>query len=549
LTLRGDVRGYADVTDDVLRNPSPHDWLMYRGNYAGWSHSALDQITTENVDRLQLVWSWAMRESGTSQATPLVRDGVLFLLNPGHVVQALNAATGELLWEHQLGPPPRRSFGAGMDANRSMALYGNKVFVSTHEAGHSAKLIALDARTGSRVWEADIGDPTVPFGRNTGGLIVANGKVLSGLTDCGDRPVKRHCYISAYDAESGRRVWKFRTIALEGEPGGDTWGGLPNDQRAGGETWIAGTFDPKSNTTFWGVAQAKPWRRDLRGSGDGETLYANTTLALDADTGALKWYFNHAPGETLDLDEVFERILIDEPDQEFLLTIGKPGILWKLDRRSGRFIAAQQTVLNNVSTVDPKTGRVTLRDDILTQQTDQWLSSCPGPQGGHNWHAATHHPASRLVVIPLAQSCVLMLGNGSQKLFYAPGTDGKLGRLAAHDVRSLAPVWTVEQRSPFTSAALSTAGDVLFVGDFDRTFAARDVRTGKKLWETRLGTTVQGHPITFSVGGRQFVAVTTGLGGGSPQQKPMTLLPEVHRPLTGNQIYVFALPPVETNSP
>jgi alcohol dehydrogenase (cytochrome c) len=537
LTVPGDIKDYVAVTDEMLTNPPDADWLMYRRNYQGWSYSPLDQINDKNVKKLQLAWEWAMNEGGTLEATPMIHHGVLFLFNTGNTVQAFNAKTGNLLWENRIGPPPARAFGAGNDANRTLALYGNRLFLTTHEA----KLIALDARTGKIDWQIDIGDPSIGF-QETGGPIVIHGKVVVGLTQCAARPVKEHCFISAYDTATGARAWKFYTVALTGQPGGDTWGGLPDDQRAGTESWISGTYDPALNTTYWGTAQAKPWRRDERGTKDGATLYGNSTLALDPDTGKLKWYFDHAPGESLDLDEVFERILIDESDHKVLVTVGKSGFIWKLDRVTGKFLAGQESLLNNVSTLDHKTGKVTYRQDIVSQKTDQWLASCPGPEGGHDWQATSYHQPSGLLIIPLSQSCVLMLGNGSQKFYEMPGTDGNLGRLSAYDEKTLKPVWTFQQRSPFLTAVLSTGGNLAFIGDFDRRFRAIDVRTGETLWQTRLGTTVQGHPVTFSVDGKQFVAVTTGLGGGSPQQKPMALLREVHRPLTGQELHVFALP-------
>jgi len=537
LTAPGTVAGYRNVTDADLRDPLPSDWLMYRRNYQGWSYSPLSQINRKNVGGLQLVWSWALSDGGTQQGTPLVRGGVMFLHSPGNVVQALNAATGELIWENRIGPTPTQAFGSGADGTRSMGLFEDKLYLATHDA----KLIALDARTGAIVWRVDIGDTGTSF-EETGGLIIVNGKVIVGLTGCSARPVKEQCFISAFDARSGKRAWRFHTVAKAGEPGGDSWGGVPDAQRAGGDTWIAGTYDPETNLTFWGTAQAKPWRRDMRGTGDGATLYTNSTLALDPESGKLKWYYSHAPGETLDLDEVFERVIIDDKGRKVVMTIGKPGILWKLDRVTGQFIAARKTVLNNVVDLDPATGKTRLRPDIEKQTIDQWLASCPGPQGARNWPATSYHQPSAMLVVPHGQSCVMMYSNGMQQHFFMPGTERNLGRLSAYDVHTLKTAWSFQQRSPFLTAALTTGGDLLFIGDYDRRFRAIDVRTGSILWQTRLGTTVQGHPVAFGVDGRQYIAVTTGLGGGSPQQKPMVMLDEVHRPLSGNQVYVFALP-------
>ena len=533
-TVVGDIKTYEPVTDAMLANPPDADWLVGRGNYANWSYSALKQIDTGNVHDLQLQWVWAMNEGGANETAPLVHNGVMFLGNTYNTMQALDAKTGELLWENRVGPAPSRPNYGGM---RSIAVWGDKVYF----AGNNAVLHALDARTGKLVWSTPLSD--VPGHNNTSGVLAVHGKIITGLTGCGRIPAKDHCYISAYDAQTGKRVWKFVTVALKGDPNGDSWGGLPDEKRAGAETWIQGAFDPALNLTYWGTAQAKPWRRDLRGSGDGANNYANSTVALDADTGKLKWFFNHAPGESLDLDEVFERILIDHGNDKTVMTVGKAGIMWKLDRATGKFIDSRETVYQNVmASQNPVTGEPVYRKTIRDQKVDQWLSSCPGPEGGHDWQAASYHQPTDALIIPLSQSCVMMLGNGSQTYFEMPGTERNLGRLSAYRTSDLKPLWTLQQRTPFLTGVLSTAGNVAFVGDYDRTFRAVDVKTGKTVWSVRLGTTVQGYPISFSMGGRQYIAVTTGLGGGSPEDKPMTMLQNVHRPNNGQALYVFALP-------
>jgi alcohol dehydrogenase (cytochrome c) len=540
LTFKGDIQNYVPVTDEMLTHPADGDWLMMRRNYQGWSYSPLNQINTANVSSLQLKWMWSMPENGTMEDTPIVHSGVVFMWGTANTIHALNAKTGELLWENRLGPAPRAAGpGPSSEETRSMGVYGNNLYVNTPQG----YVYALDARTGEQVWKSHITDEKPGVGSSTGGLIIIKGKVIVGMTNCGRKGTTDHCYISAYDAKTGKRDWKFVTVALKGQPGGDTWNNMPDNDRKGVETWIAGTYDPELNTTYWGTAQAKPWRRDLRGSGNGATEYANSTLALNPDDGSLKWSHNHAPGETFDLDEVFERVLIDHGDQKTLMTIGKAGILWKLDRTNGKYLGHAQTVFQNVFTsINPKTGIPTYRKDITDQKVDQWLSSCPGPEGGHDWQSTSYHQPSDTLIIPLSQSCVFMLGNGSETYFEMPGSDGNLGRLSAYRTSDLKPLWSFQQRAPFLTGVVSTAGNLAFVGDFDRTFRAVDVRSGKTLWKTRLGTTVQGYPVSFSIDGKQYVAVTTALGGGSPQLKPGTMLTEVHRPATGYNLFVFGLP-------
>ena len=544
-SVQGTVKTYTDVSDDMLRHPPDGDWLMGLRNYQGWSYSPLTQVTSQNVKQLSLAWSWAMNPGGTVETTPIVHDGIMFLANPNNTIQALNAKTGELIWENRIGPVTTQ----GLTETRSLGLYKNKVFVATSDA----KMHALDARTGKLVWTTVI--DVAPKGEN-GGVIVINGKVVTGLKGCDNYSVSG-CYISAYDTETGKQVWKFQTNAQSGTPGGDTWNGLPDNLRGGTDTWITGTFDPDLNTTYWGVAQAKPWMRASRGTGANAALYSTSTLALDPDTGKLKWYFQHVPGESLDLDIVFERVLIDHGDQKTVMTIGKDGLLWKLDRTNGKFLGVRQTVFQNVfSKVDEKTGKLTYRDDILNQKTGQYYASCPGPEGGKDWPATSYNQPTDLLIIPESQSCVMMAGRevdkkiggggtaATQLFYFMPGTNQNMGRLFAINTTTMQTAWTWQQRSPFLTAVLSTGGGVAFIGDFDREFKAIDVKTGQILWRTRLGQTVQGYPVSFSVDGKQYIAVTTGTGGGSPVQKPQTLLTEVNRPVQGNghQVYVFALP-------
>ncbi|HTA69945.1 MAG TPA: PQQ-binding-like beta-propeller repeat protein [Bryobacteraceae bacterium] len=532
LTVAGTVKNYTPVTDEMMLHPSDNDWLMHYRNYSGWSNSPLNQITAKNVGSLQLRWAWPLDEGARQQITPLVHDGVMFLsANMTNTVQALDARTGDLIWENRLGPVG----AAGQNATRTMALYGNLLFYPATDT----KLYGLDARTGKIVWQTAVSD----YGEDKiGGIMVAHGKLLVGLTRCDERSDRDYCYIAGYDPNTGKQLWKFYTIAATGTSGGDTWGDLPDNKRAGADAWIAGTYDPEMNLTFWGTGQAKPSRRDQRGT-NGDALFSNSTLAIDPDTGELKWYFQNAPGESLDLDEVFERVLIDHGTQKTVMTVGKSGLLWKLDRTTGKFLDVKETVFQNVwASIDMKTGRTTYRSDILEQKPTDWLASCPSPEGGHNWPATSYYPADDLIVIPLSQTCV-MYGPGGQLFYEMPGTDGNLGRVSAYETKTMRPVWTFQQRSPFLTGVMSTAGGVGFIGDFNRVFRAFSIKTGKTLWETRLPTTAQGYPVTYSIGGEQFVAVPTGYNGGSPEQKPTVMLGgEINRPTLGHGVYVFALP-------
>ena len=538
------LESYDPVTDAMLSAPTAGDWLSWRRTRDGHGFSPLDEINTENISQLKLAWAMTMRE-GSNQGTPLVHDGIMFLTHPQNVIQAINAATGELIWEYAYDYPADSQTLGGPTKN--IALYGDKVFLATYDAA----IVALDARSGAQVWRTVKANYKSGY-THTAGPVVGDGVLISGINGC-ERYKKGGCFITGHDPDTGKELWRTSTIALPYDPNDATWGGIPFNLRAGGDTWMPGTYDPRLKLFYIGTSQAKPWVAASRGMTPLDAaLYTNSTLAIEPKTGRIVWHYQHIPGETLDMETGFERVLVNVDNRPLMVTVGKDGILWKLDRGTGEFVDFTETMYQNIFLpLDKTTGQLRYRQDIIDAKIGDPVSVCPSIYGGHNWQSSAYSPKTQLLIVPLFQLCVDMVGRevamqegfggygGESKIHEMPGSNGMLGRLAAWDIATMSERWSHKQRAMFLTAALTTGGGLVFIGDLDRYFKAFNTDNGKLLWQSRLGAALHGYPISYAVDGRQFIAVQTGLGA----MKIMTVdqSPDIHQPSGGSQLYVFEL--------
>jgi alcohol dehydrogenase (cytochrome c) len=562
LAAQPTITNYRPVTDRMLNDPDPADWLMWRRTLDNWGYSPLDQIDRKNVDQLQLVWTRNLTD-GDQEGTPLVHDGIMYFPNPGDTTQALDAATGDLIWEYRRGMPDDvGEYFPAPATNRNLAIYDNFIL----DNGADGYAYAIDARSGQLAWETEILDYR-HGAKNSSGPIVANGKVISGRS-CEPEGGPDACVITAFDARTGRELWRTHTIPRPGEPGDETWGGIPYEDRWHVGMWMVPSFDPELNRIYVGTSVTAPAPKFMLAGNDEQYLYHNSTLALDPETGEIVWYFQHVV-DNWDLDHPFERLLIDtavSPDPESVPWInprvrpgeerkvitgipGKTGLVYTIDRETGEFLWARETVQQNViQSVNIESGAATVNPEKQFTRVGQQLLICPSTSGGKNYPAGTYSPQTGLMYYPLQNTCMQStsaLEKPDPDDLYAirntvqitPGEEN-VGTIQAISVSTGETEWKLEQRAGMLSL-MSTGGGLLFGGDVNGRFRAYDQDDGKLLWEVNLGAAVNGYPATYEVDGRQYVAVSTGGSGLAFGLARLT--PEL-RPGTGNRLYVFALP-------
>ena len=562
---------FPPVTDEMLQNPADGDWLMWRRTLDSWGYSPLDEISKDNVADLRLVWTRDLA-TGTGEITPLAYNGMLFVPQANDVIEAFNAATGDFIWAYRRDIPEDlyEMVGGNARNNRNLAIYEDKI-INTSDDNH---IFALDARTGAQVWETEILDYQLNSATHSSGPIIADGLAISGRS-CRPWGGPNACIMAAHNASTGEEVWRRRLIPAPGEPGDETWGDVPFESRHHVGSWMVPSYDPELGLIIMGTSVTSPAPKFYLGGTDNKHLYHNSTLALEVETGEIRWYYQHM-NDHWDLDHPFERLLVETkvtPDPNEVTWInpdltpgetrkvitgipGKTGIVYTLDRATGEFLWATPTIEQNVVIdIDGATGEVTENPEIIFREAEQIVFVCPTWLGGKDWEAGAYSPPTNVMYYPLRNTCANMLATGNFESDTARAlTEGGQGGLAIYQLAArhqLTPgtsnlgtvravsaetgktEWLFETRAG-TMSLVATGGGLVFGGDANGRFRAFDHESGEVLWEINLGSSVSGYPISFAVDGKQYVAVNTG--GGQPN-----LTPEL-TPSRGTNLYVFALP-------
>jgi alcohol dehydrogenase (cytochrome c) len=523
---KGQAMPYSPVTDARLQNPEARNWLSWRGNYGSWGYSALDKINDRNVGKLQLAWSYSTGVTEGHQAPPIVNDGYMYVTTPQNQIIALNAKTGQELWRYKKEIPSE--LFQLHPTNRGVALYGDKVYVATTDCF----LIALDAKTGKVLWQTQIENWKTGYYMTLAPL-AAKGKIMIGVSG-GEYGVRG--FVAAVDANSGKMAWRRYTIPAPNEMGGDTWPNNGSYKTGGGSVWVTGTYDPKTNTAYWGTGNPGPWTPDLR---EGDNLFASSTLALDVDTGEIKGHHQYAQNDSWDWDEVTPPLLIEADingkKTPLAVRAGRNGYMWVLERTKTGGLAYRNAwpyVGNNVfKGLDPKTGRPEY-DMSKKPSMKQGAAFCPSLWGGKDWLPEAYSPKTGLIYTMANEHMCSELPKGEQTTYKAgdlfigfplegvltnvrlgPGAKDHIGEIQAWDPKTGKLAWSTKYADQIWSPTFVTAGNLVFAGGLpDRKFRALDAKTGKELWSYSAPSGVIGVPSSYEIDGEQYIAVQAGWG-------------------------------------
>jgi len=520
------------------------DWPHYGGQYGAWRYSALNQVTTDNVKRLVPVWAFQTGDSdGGLQATPIVRDGVLYLSSSHNHIFAINGATGEQIWRYTYALP--KSFTTFYGAwNRGVAVGADTVFIGTID-NH---MVAVDRKTGREIWNVNVEDANQCGCNITGAPLLVKDKVVAGVTG-GDSAHRG--YVTAFDVKTGRVAWRFWTIPAPGEPGNDTWSG-DSWKYGGGSSWMTGSYDAELNLVYWSIGNpAADFYGDAR---KGRNLYTDSVVALDADTGKLKWYHQQIPHDVWDFDTAYENILLDLPvngkPRKLLLNVNKGGLVFVVDRATGEFVSGYPIVKH----INWTTGLSEKGELLNRNEPKEGVPSfiCPAIGGGRSWNQAAYSPLTKQLyttAIEWCQEVVVAKESPSEgKTFFGgsfearhPKGESAYSHLDAVDPITGKQLWSYKSKYPLLASVLATAGNLVFTGDPEGNFFALDAKTGAKLWSFQTGSGHRGSSIAYSVNGRQYIATPSGWGS-AVAGLISQLWPEAAEFRNGSTLMVFALP-------
>lgn len=508
-TVSGSDGDTGPIPSEAVRavlDPAPNDWVTHYGSLTGNRRSDLKQISRQNVAKLELQWVYTMPHNEL-ETTPLVSDGIMYVTGPNRVC-ALDARAGRQIWCYSR---PRSAAStipadAAKGANRGIAILGDRIFFATD----NAHLICLHRLTGGLMWDVNMPDSDGPYGATAAPLVVGD-LVVSGVAG-GDGPIRG--FLSAYDAVTGRLVWRFHTTPSASVSGANTWHGSALQQGGGGATWVTGSYDKETDTLYWGTGNPYPdFDGDQR---EGDDLYTNCVLALEAKTGKLLWYFQFTPHDLHDWDATQPLILADAPfhgvQRKLLLQANRNGFFYVLDRTNGQLLLARPYVkrLNWAQGVD-KLGRPKALES--SKPTAAGTKTCPGARGATNWHSTSYDPARGLLYVMALEDCNIFRSTSALLTPVHDPSNPPARFLRAIDIQTGKIAWEVSQIGPpeaSFSGVLSTAGSLVFYGQTDGAFAAVDSETGKTLWHFPAGQSWRAGPMTYMVGGRQYIAVAGG---------------------------------------